>query len=51
MKAVDLLNQKYGRGTLKMAACGVGSQTNNKEAKNNKSPAYTTKWEDIPIVS
>ena len=59
MKAMDALNQRFGRGTLKIASCGVHRRRNNNilEIKNSlqghqlrKSPAYTTKWADLPVV-
>ena len=59
MKAMDALNQRFGRGTLNIASCGVHRRRNNNilENKNSlqghqlrKSPAYTTKWAELPVV-
>ncbi len=45
-KAVDRLNKRYGRGTVYVAACG--KQTSRDQKLHNKSPAYTTCWNEIP---
>lgn len=50
MKVMDSLNHKYGKGTLKMAACGVKKENVMQVKQQLKSPAYTTKWEDLPVV-
>lgn len=60
MKAMDTLNQRFGRGTLQMASCGIQRRRNLGEAgtKKNalqghqlrKSPAYTSKWTELPVV-
>lgn len=47
-KVVDSLNKKYGSGTLHMAACGSRLAWNDR--KDKKSPAYTTSWQELPIV-
>lgn len=46
--AMDQLNAKYGTGTIHMAACG--QQLSWKDRKDQKSPAYTTNWKELPIV-
>lgn len=47
-EAFDELNQRYGVGTVFSAACGKSVRWRDK--KDNVSPAYTTSWEDLPIV-
>ena len=48
VKVVDSLNEKYGVGTLYMAACRAQLAWNDR--KDRKSPAYTTSWQELPIV-
>ena len=48
VKVMDSLNKKYGIGTLHMAACGAQLAWNDR--KDKKSPAYTTSWQELPIV-
>ena len=45
MSALDKLNQKFGRGTVKLAAEGV--QQDWKMKRSNVSPRYTTSWRDV----
>lgn len=50
MAALDAVNDRFGRGTLK--AGSIGSKTG--EAWHarfeRRTPCYTTRWEDIPLV-
>lgn len=48
MKALDAINHKYGRQTLKFAACGIEKAWS--ALRENVSPAYTTQWSDILVV-
>lgn len=48
MQALDSLNQRYGRGTVKVSTQGVYSQW--KMRQERKSPCYTTRWEELPLV-
>nr|MDK2851339.1 polymerase [Candidatus Cloacimonadota bacterium] len=48
MRAVDRLNRRYGRNTVKIASSGISGDWQMKRAK--LSPRYTTCWEDIPKV-
>ncbi len=51
MAALDSLNARYGRGTLKLASAGLGSAPRNWTMKQERrTPAYTTRWEDMPVV-
>ena len=48
MSAIDELNHKMGRGTLIYASEGIKKNWASKSFK--KSNAYTTQWDQIPIV-
>ena len=48
MSVLDAINQKYGRHTLYLAAEGCSTPWAMK--RQLKSPSYTTKWDDLPIV-
>lgn len=47
-QTIDLINKRFGRGTMHMAACGNRLVWKDKKAK--KSPSYTTSWTDLPKV-
>lgn len=48
MQALDALNQRYGRGTVKVSTQGAyqGWQM----LQERKSPNYTTCWEEVPVI-
>jgi DNA polymerase V len=46
MKAMDALNSSHGRNTVYLASAGI--QHNWTALFENKTPCYTTRWEDIP---
>lgn len=48
MNVMDQLNQKYGRNTVSVFL--VGSKKSWSMKRENISPCYTTKWQDIPIA-
>jgi len=48
MQVIDRANARWGRGTLKLAAEGVIKPWQMK--RERMSPAYTTRWEDLPRV-
>jgi DNA polymerase V len=48
MGVLDRINQKMGRGTMKLASEGFKKPWRMKQG--NKSPNYTTQWTDIPDV-
>ncbi len=50
MKTLDLVNDNFGRGTLKFAAEGSEEKPGFMPGANRLSPSYTTKWSDIPRV-
>ena len=49
MQVLDQANGRWGRGTLKLAVEGVIKPWQMK--RERKSPAYTTRWEDLPKVN
>lgn len=48
MAALDAINSRWGRDTLQPAACGFARTWKNRQ--DRKSPAYTTRWRDLPVV-
>lgn len=46
MSAIDRINATFGRGTLHSAAEGVRQEWTMK--REMKSPAYTTRWDELP---
>jgi len=48
MGVLDGINQRYGRGTLRLAAEGVDHSWQMR--RGNLSPGYTTNWDDLPVV-
>ena len=48
MNALDQLNQRYGRGTVKISGQGASSAWHMKQER--KSPHYTTDWQGLPCV-
>jgi DNA polymerase V len=46
MKVMDVLNETNGRNTIYLASAGI--QHNWTALFENKTPCYTTRWEDIP---
>jgi len=49
MSALDTINQKYGAGTVFIAAQGIRKPWTMRQ--HFKSPAYTTRWEDLPVIT
>lgn len=49
MSVLDRVNQKYGRSTIRLAAEGYSKPWDMRAEL--KSPAYTTRWSDVPLVS
>lgn len=50
MGVLDELNQRYGRGTLKLASAGIeakGERASWAMRQERRSPAYTTSWNDM----
>jgi DNA polymerase V len=48
MQALDSLNQRYGRGTVKVSTQGAFKGWQMRQER--KSPNYTTAWMDVPMV-
>ncbi len=48
MRAVDLINNKWGRQTVRLAAAGFNPSWQMVQAR--KSPAYTTSWAELPVA-
>ena len=51
MQALDVVNQRYGRGTLLLASAGLaGEQRAWGMRQERKTPGYTTCWEEMAVV-
>lgn len=51
IEALDAVNERYGRGTLKLASAGLGAAPRNWTMKQEgRTPAYITRWEDMPVI-
>jgi DNA polymerase V len=51
MSALDTLNDRYGRGSLRIASEGVAKEKRQWAMRQERrTPHYTTNWADIPIV-
>ncbi len=48
MKAMDTINRRWGRDTIQSGGAGLARPWHYRQLK--KSPAYTTRWPDLPIV-
>ncbi len=48
MHVMDSINQKMGKGSLTIAATGLGHGWSMR--RENKSPSYTTDWSELPVV-
>ncbi len=48
MQALDTLNQRYGRGTVKVSTQGAFHGWQMRQER--KSPNYTTSWHEVPLV-
>lgn len=50
MGVLDAVNRKWGRGTLRVSVDGTGDRNGWRMRRENLSPAYTTRWEDVAVV-
>ena len=51
MTTLDSINHRYGKGTLIMGSAGLrGDDRAFSMRQERRTPAYTTKWEDMPAV-
>jgi DNA polymerase V len=48
MAALDGLNKRFGRGTVKVSTQGAYKEWQMKQER--KSPSYTTDWDSVPII-
>jgi DNA polymerase V len=48
MKAVDRVNAAYGTRSVQLAGAGLGREW--AMQRQMKSPAYTTRWSDLPAA-
>lgn len=48
MEALDMINRDYGHGTVRSGASGFSQRWAMR--RENRSPRYTTRWEELPIV-
>lgn len=48
MLALDTLNQRYGRGTVKVSTQGAFKDWQMRQER--RSPNYTTCWDEVPVV-
>jgi DNA polymerase V len=48
MTTLDRINLRMGQGTLRLASEGMAQ--NWKMKRGNMSPAYTTRWDELPVV-
>lgn len=48
MRTMDRINGLWGRGTLRSAAEGIGKDW--KMKRERMSPAYTTRWDQLPVA-
>jgi DNA polymerase V len=48
MAALDALNSRFGRDTVFLGSAGVAHRWAMRAEK--KTPAYTTRWEELPIA-
>ena len=48
MKALDSINSRFGSAVIRSAATGTKQDWQMKSG--NRSPNYTTRWDELPIV-
>jgi DNA polymerase V len=51
MNAVDRLNAEYGKNAVHLAATGVAETQNWEMKRRNRSPRYTTRWDELPTAT
>jgi DNA polymerase V len=51
MKAMDSINSRFGNAVVRSAAAGTKETKQDWQMKSgNKSPNYTTRWDELPVV-
>lgn len=48
MAVIDLLNRRYGSGTIRFASEGIRQDW--KMRSDLRSPRYTTRWDELLVV-
>ena len=48
MAALDSINERFGSGTLQYASSGIAKKW--KATFHRRSPAFTTSWDELPVV-
>jgi len=48
MATLDAINHRFGSGTLQYASSGIAKEW--KASFNHCSPAYTTRWDELPVA-
>lgn len=48
MAAMDAINHTFGRGTVRCGTSGVAQGWAMRAG--NRSPQYTTRWEELPVI-
>ena len=49
MSVLDRVNQRFGRGVIRISSQDAGEDWSMRQER--KSPAYTTSWQEIPLVN
>ena len=51
MSAMDAINARHGRGTVKVASVGTGGDARTWSMRQDlRTPNYTTRWTDLPVA-
>ena len=51
MTAVDAINDRYGQGSIRVASAGVQGEKREFEMRQQlRTPRYTTRWDELPVV-
>lgn len=51
MTAVDAINDRYGKGSIRVASAGVQVRKRQWEMRQElRTPRYTTRWDEVPVA-
>lgn len=50
MHTIDAINRTWGRGTIDIGVAGIRDPRRWATKSDRRSPGYTTKWEQLPVV-
>ena len=50
MGVMDAINHRYGKNTVGPGICGIAERRAWSMKQGNKTPAYTTDWNELAIV-